>query len=119
VLLGQLQLWYTVLLHVVPVVPQAGVPSICVSLWLAEGYVQHAPNLFSLILKEVIPVNQRQVRLALLSIGLMILAMDAIVELVPGFFKFVQVLVPYFLIFLIIIKHLCFSLELIGLIERA
>lgn len=101
-----------------PVVSQAGVPSICVSLWLAKGYVQHAPYLFSLILKEVIPVNQRQVRLALLSISLMILAMGSIIELVPGLFEFVQVLVPYFLIFVIIIKHLRFSLELIGLVER-
>lgn len=83
------------------------------------GHVQHAPYLLSLILEEVIPVNQRQVHLALLSICLMILAMNSIVEPVPGYVELVQVLVPDLLILLVIIKHLCFSLELIGLVERA
>lgn len=102
-----------------PIVSQAGVPSHRVRLWLVQRHVQHAPYLLSLILEEVIPVNQRQVHLALLSICLMILAMNSIVEPVPGYVELVQVLVPDLLILLVIIKHLCFSLELIGLVEGA
>ena len=100
-------------------VSQAGVPTHRVRLWLVKRHVQHAPHLLSFILEEVIPVNQRQVYLALLSVCLVILAVDSVVELAPGRFKLVQVLVPDFLVPFIIVKHLCFSLELVGLVERA
>ena len=47
----------------------------------------------------------------------MILAVLPLIELVPGHFELMQVFVPDFLIFVIITKHICFSLQMIGPVE--